>query len=73
MQEALAGGPASLPSTQRSVRSAPGPGGFITQLDLSEAGGQAYYDEAGAPGRTFGLRPSPDDRAAADRGLPGTN
>jgi arylsulfatase A-like enzyme len=73
MGEALAGGPASLPVTQRSVRSAPGPGGFVTQLDLSQAGNEAYYDEAGAPGRTFALRPSPDDRAAADRGLPGTN
>ncbi len=73
MQEALPGGPDSLPITQRSVRSAPGPGGFVTQLDLSQAGDKAYYDEAGAPGRTFALRPSPDDRAAADRGLPGTN
>jgi hypothetical protein len=73
MQEALAGGPDSLPATQHSIRSAPGPGGFVTQLDLSETGGQAYYDEAGAPGRTFGLRPAPDARVAADRGLPGTN
>jgi arylsulfatase A-like enzyme len=73
MAEALVGGPASLPATQRSVRSEPGPGGFVTQLDLSEAGGRSYYDEAGAPGRTFGLRPSPDASAAADHGLPGTN
>jgi arylsulfatase A-like enzyme len=73
MEEALAGGPASLPATLREVRSAPGPGGFVTQLDLSEAGGQAYYDEAGAPGRTFGLRSAGVAQAAADRGLPGTN
>jgi arylsulfatase A-like enzyme len=73
MAEALAGGPDSLPATQRQVRSEPGPGGFVTQLDLSEAGGQTYDDEAGAPGRTFGVRPSGDDHAAADRGLPGTN
>jgi hypothetical protein len=73
MEEALAGGPASLPATQRSIRSAPSSGGFVTQLDLSETAGQAYYDEAGAPGRTFGLRPSPGDHAAADHGLPGTN
>jgi len=73
MAEALAGGPDSLPVTQREVRSEPGPGGFVTQLDLSEAGGQTYDDEAGAPGRTFGLRPSADDHAAADHALPGTN
>ena len=73
MEEALDGGPASLPATQRSIRSSPGAGGFVTQLDLSETAGQAYYDEAGAPGRTFGLRPSRDDHAAADHGLPGTN
>ncbi len=73
MAEALAGGPDSLPATQRQVRSEPGPGGFVTQLDLSEAGGQTYYDEAGSPGRTFGLRPSANDQAAADHGLPGTN
>jgi arylsulfatase A-like enzyme len=57
MDESLAGGPDSLPVTQRSVRSAPSDTGFVTQLDLSETAGQSYYDEAGAPGRTFGLRP----------------
>ena len=57
MAEALAGGPDAPPVTRRSVRSDPADGGFVTQLDVSEAAGQTYDDEAGAPGRTFGLRP----------------
>jgi len=73
MEEALSGGPAGLPTSRREVRSAPGPGGFVTQLDLSGAGGQTYYDEAGAPGRTFGLRGAGVAQAAADGALPGTN
>ena len=76
LSEALAGGPDSQPASHRIVRSAPGAGGFVTQLDLSEAGGETYYDEAGAPGRTFGLRATERDEAhgpAAAAGLPGTN
>jgi hypothetical protein len=75
LSEALADGPASLPSSRRSVVSAPAAAGFVTQLDLSEAGGETYYDEAGAPGRTFGLRApqSAAGPAGAAAGLPGTN
>ena len=75
LTEALADGPASLPSSRRSVASAPAAGGFVTQLDLSEAGGETYYDEARAPGRTFGLRPAERvaGPAGAAAGLPGTN
>jgi hypothetical protein len=73
MEEALAGGPESLPSSRRSVRSAPTVGGFVTQLDLSEAGGRTYYDEAGAPGRTFGLRPAGEAEARVESRSPGTN
>jgi type I phosphodiesterase/nucleotide pyrophosphatase len=69
LSEALNGGPASVPSEKRIVRSDPGPGGFVTQLDLSEAGGETYADEAGAPGRTFGLRSA--SRTAAQTALPG--
>jgi arylsulfatase A-like enzyme len=57
LSEALLGGPAAPSVALRSVRSAPSANGFVTQLDLSEAAGKTYYDEAGAPGRTFGLRP----------------
>ena len=69
LTEALKGGPANVPSERRIVRSHPGPGGLVTQLDLSEAGGETYADEAGAPGRTFGLRS--ESRTAAQTALPG--
>jgi len=76
LSEALADGPAGLPSSRRVVRSEPAAGGFVTQLELSEAGGETYDDEAGAQGRTFGLR-APETAASvvtgAPRSLPGTN
>ena len=69
----LADGPASLPASRKIVRSEPAAGGFVTQLGSSEAGGETYYDEAGAPGRTFGLRP-PETAAGPGAGaLPGTD
>ena len=57
MSESLRGGArvASRRSTQRS--SAAG-AGFVTVLDLQEAAARRYFDAAGAPGRTLGLRAS---------------
>jgi arylsulfatase A-like enzyme len=40
-----------------TIRSAPAANGFITVLNLQEAGGAPYCDAAGAPGRVVGLRP----------------
>ncbi len=57
LDEALVGGPDAPPVALSEVRSDPAANGFVTQLDLSAAAGHTYYDEAGAKGRTFGLRP----------------
>lgn len=46
-----------FPTVTTANASDPADGGFVTQLDLTETAGRSYYDEAGAPGRTFGLRP----------------
>jgi len=54
--EALKDGPSSVPSEARTIRSEPGPGGFVTQLDYQEAAGARYFDAAGMPGRVFGLK-----------------
>jgi arylsulfatase A-like enzyme len=56
MSEALVGG-AVLPVTTEIVRSTPAADGFVTVLNQQEAGGEPYFDAAGAPGRTVGLRP----------------
>jgi arylsulfatase A-like enzyme len=40
-----------------TLRSAPAANGFVTVLDAQDAEGRRYFDAAGAPGRTFGLRP----------------
>jgi hypothetical protein len=53
MSESLKGG-AAVASSRREVRSAPAANGFVTVLDMQEAGGVPYYDTAGAPGRTLG-------------------
>jgi len=53
MSESLTGAP-SVTFVKRVVRSAPAANGFATVLDMQEAGGVAYYDTAGAPGRTLG-------------------
>ena len=66
ISEALAGGPDAPAATRRVVRSAPAADGFVTQLDLTDAAGKTYADEAGSPARAFGLRaPSPSDRLQA--------
>jgi hypothetical protein len=56
LEESLTGGavPAFSPST---VRSAPAANGFVTILNLQTAGATPYFDAAGTPGRTVGLKP----------------
>jgi arylsulfatase A-like enzyme len=56
LTEALAGGQPT-PHAAQTLRSAPAANGFITVLDEQTAGGKTYFDAAGMPGRTFGLRP----------------
>ena len=46
-----------IPHGERTLRSAPAANGFVTVLDEQTAAGKTYFDAAGAPGRTFGLRP----------------
>ncbi|MBQ1541051.1 MAG: alkaline phosphatase family protein [Caulobacteraceae bacterium] len=56
MSEALKGGrPTAFKA--RTVRSQPAANGFLTVLNMQEAAGKPYYDAAGAPGRTVGLKP----------------
>ena len=54
--ESLKGGTATA-FAARTLRSAPAANGFVTVLNAQEAGGAAYFDAGGAPGRTLGLRP----------------
>lgn len=57
MTEALAiGGPAPAARTF-TVRSKAAANGFMTMLNAQQAGGETYFDAAGAPGRAIGLRP----------------
>jgi hypothetical protein len=57
MTEALAGGGAAPPSRAIVVRSKPAANGFVTVLNAQEAAGRTYFDAAGMPGRTLGLKP----------------
>ena len=57
MTEALAGGAATLETRAVTIRSAPAANGFMTVLNTQEAGGEVYFDAAGMPGRTLGLKP----------------
>lgn len=57
MREALAADGAPTSARSWTVRSAPGPDGFVTILNGQTAGGATYFDAAGAPGRTVGLKP----------------
>jgi arylsulfatase A-like enzyme len=54
--ESLKGG-APVTTRARTLRSPPAANGFVTVLDAQDAGGAPYFDAAGAPGRTLGLRP----------------
>jgi hypothetical protein len=57
MREALADGGAVPESRAVTVRSTPAANGFITVLNTQEAAGETYFDAAGMPGRTLGLKP----------------
>jgi arylsulfatase A-like enzyme len=46
-----------VPTSTQTIRSEPGPGGFVTVLNIQTAGTTPYFDAAGAPGRTQGLKP----------------
>jgi arylsulfatase A-like enzyme len=57
MREALADGPAPPEVRPVVLRSEPAANGFTTVLNAQEAAGQTYFDAAGMPGRTLGLKP----------------
>jgi arylsulfatase A-like enzyme len=57
MTEALAQGGAVPEFRAIIVRSAPAANGFMTVLNAQEAAGETYFDAAGMPGRTLGLKP----------------
>jgi arylsulfatase A-like enzyme len=57
MSEALADGGAPPETRAVTVRSEPAANGFTTVLNTQEAGGETYFDAAGMPGRTLGLKP----------------
>jgi len=57
MAEALAGGGPPPPAKAITVRSAAAANGFVTVLNAQEAAGETYFDAAGMPGRTLGLKP----------------
>ncbi len=57
MTEALADGGAAPESREIVVRSEPAANGFTTVLNAQEAAGKTYFDAAGMPGRTLGLKP----------------
>jgi len=56
LSESLKGG-ATMSASTRVVRSQPAANGFQTVLNLQALGAETYFDAAGAPGRTLGLRP----------------
>jgi hypothetical protein len=56
MSESLKGG-GPVGFAPRTIRSQPATNGFVTVLNEQSVGGQLYYDAAGAPGRTLGLKP----------------
>lgn len=57
MTEALADGGPPPEARAITVRSEPAANGFTTVLNAQEAAGQTYFDAAGMPGRTLGLKP----------------
>lgn len=57
MAEALKDGGAPPEAHEVTVRSDPAANGFVTVLNAQEAAGETYFDAAGAPGRTLGLKP----------------
>jgi len=57
MTEALADGGPPPEARVVTVRSEVAANGFTTVLNAQEAGGETYFDAAGMPGRTLGLKP----------------
>jgi arylsulfatase A-like enzyme len=57
MAEALIDGGAPPEARAVTVRSEPAANGFTTVLNTQEAAGETYFDAAGMPGRTLGLKP----------------
>ena len=57
MREALVASSAKVAGKAWTIRSAPAVGGFVTVLNGQTAEGVNYFDAAGAPGRTVGLKP----------------
>jgi hypothetical protein len=57
MAEALRDGGAPPEARIIVERSEPAANGFMTVLNAQEAAGRTYFDAAGMPGRTLGLRP----------------
>lgn len=57
MSEALTDGAAPPQTRAITLRSKPADNGFMTVLNAQEAGGETYFDAAGAPGRAIGLKP----------------
>ena len=55
--EALAADGAPVSATAHTLRSDPAANGFVTILNWQEAAETPYFDAAGAPGRTIGLKP----------------
>jgi len=56
LKEALAGGPATVPSTPHVIRAERAANGFITVLETQSLGKEVYLDAAGMPGRVLGLK-----------------
>jgi hypothetical protein len=54
--ESLTGG-GVVAFAARTIRSAPAANGFVTVLNAQDVGATPYFDAAGAPGRTLGLKP----------------
>lgn len=57
MREALVSDGAPVASEAWTVRSEPAANGFVTVLNGQTAEGVNYFDAAGSPGRTVGLKP----------------
>jgi arylsulfatase A-like enzyme len=57
MAEALTQGAPTPQVKALTVRSEPAANGFTTVLNTQETGGVTYFDAAGMPGRTLGLKP----------------
>ncbi len=57
LTEALIADGAPVAAANHVLRSEPADNGFVTVLDWQSAAGVPYFDAAGMPGRTIGLRP----------------